>query len=265
MTPRQVTFLQLLLATRPAERRNQGVAAEMAAREGIGKVVGARVMYGPADLLAAENTLSTRGFPLVAPAPGFSRSDAPAGGSEKAGAHRVSKGLVAVVPIPCSFDLPQGTRFLPMPWADAARLPHEVVLVCENFETLMRLREFSWLAAYLKARATLAVFRGAPRYFRTDAPAALLRELSTPVLGFFDYDPKGLCMAAALPRLEALCLPPWDALEQAARKLRRDHLFAQQYHVCRAQLDALPAGALASAWARMKGSSLGLNQEGFPR
>ena len=37
MTPRQLHFLQRLVAQKPAERRNEGTAAEMAVHEGVGR------------------------------------------------------------------------------------------------------------------------------------------------------------------------------------------------------------------------------------
>jgi hypothetical protein len=265
MTPLQVAFLQRLVSDRPPYRPHRGVAAQMAEAEGLGRVAGARVIYQDRDYLAAENILRTRGHPVSAPAPGFTRSNAPTGGSEKAGAARVSQGLVALVPVNMNYQLPGGTQFLAIPWQEAARLPHEAILVCENLEPLPQLASYQWLANFIKGRPTLAVFRGGPGYFRTDATAQLLRHLATPVLGFFDFDPRGLCMAAALPRLEALCLPEWDRLEAAVNAIRRDHLFAEQVHASRAQLDALKDGDLATAWSRMKSLSKGLNQEGFPR
>ncbi|MDF2461847.1 MAG: hypothetical protein K0Q43_82 [Ramlibacter sp.] len=265
MTPRQLHFLQRLVAQKPAERRNEGTAAEMAVHEGVGRRDRSRIQYAAADFVKAQNILITRGYPVEAPASGFTRSSAPAGGSEKTGARAVSQDLVAAVPLNMAFQLPPGTNFVAMAWQDAVKLPFSAVLLCENLEALRDIRSYAWLDGFVRGRPTLAVFRGAPGYFRTDAPAALLRATDAPVLGFFDLDPQGLCFAAGTLRLEALLLPPVDVLEQRLLQLKRRHLFTQQFQKAQAQLEQLPEGQLRDLWQLLKRHSLGLDQEGFPR
>jgi hypothetical protein len=58
-------------------------------------------------------------------------------------------------------------------------------------------------------------------------------------LAFFDFDPKGLSMAASLPRREALCLPDLDVLERNAKEMGRQNLFTNSVHECRTHLDSI--------------------------
>jgi hypothetical protein len=77
----------------------------------------------------------------------------------------------------------------------ALLLAYEVLVFCENLEPMLRLHEYQWLEGFLKGRPALALFRGAPGYFRTDVANELLVLDHRPVLAFFDFDPKGLSMA----------------------------------------------------------------------
>ena len=266
MNPREVDFLRRLVAGRFAERRGEGVAARMAEQQGLGTVRGAKVLYTDADFTHARNILRNRGFELTAPSAPFTRSEAPEGGSEKTGALPVMQGQVAVVAVGMSPALvtPEN-RFLAMHWRDALALPYEVLLVCENLEPLLRLHEYRWLADFYQGRPTLALFRGAPGLFGTDAAAKLIAADDRPTLAFFDFDPKGVSMAASLPRREALCLPPWPELEAATRRAQRQTLFTQSAPGSRVHLDRVQDGEIALAWQRLRRLTLGLNQEGFPR
>jgi len=268
MKPVEVEFLRRLFTDRPEWRVLGKVSGRLADLEGVGSVSGARVNYSSADFEKAKNTLLTRGFPLKSPQAGFARSQAPAGGSEKTRAKAVMADLVAVVPLnmPAVNQAPaQG--FLAIPVMDAAAMPFEILLVCENLEPLMHIRDYEWLDGFISGRRTLAVFRGKPHLFNTAAAATLIEDLilNRPTLAFYDFDPKGLCMADSLPRREALCLPDWKELEAATRAAARTNLFTQSAHVSTAQLDATADPAISLAWSRLKHLTMGLDQEGFPK
>lgn len=266
MNPREVEFLRRLLADCATERRHGEVADRMVTAEGVGTIKGARVVYTTADHDKAVNLLKSRGFDLVGPKENFSRSEAPRGGSEKSGAQRVSNDLVAVVPMAMpDLRLPPGSM-LALSSRAAQDLSYETLLVCENLEPLLQLHTYGWLAEFTCGRATLALFRGAPGYYRTDAAAGLIQRDTRPTLAFFDFDPKGLSMAGSLPRRQGLCLPPWPVLRAAALANKRTHLFTNSAHLCRPHLDGGGLGDdIATAWARLKELSLGLDQEHFPR
>ena len=131
---------------------------------------------------------------------------------------------------------------------------------------MLRLHEYQWLAGFLKGRPALALFRGAPGYFRTNVANDLLVQDQRPVLAFFDFDPKGLSMAASVPRREALCLPPLDSLEETVRAQRRKTLYLGSVEASRPHLEAQPSGGdVGLAWGLMKRLETGLDQEHFPK
>lgn len=265
MTPAEVAFLRRLANNKPVTLRHEGVAVRMLANHQLGRQQGSRVAYTERDFESAANMLLNRQHALAAPLAPFKRSQAPSGGSEKTGALPVTHGLVGVVPLHMDHALrvPVGALMV-MPWGNAMALPFEALLVCENLEPMLELHRYTWLNEFVRGRATLAIFRGAPGLLRPDAPAQLMAADSRPVLAFFDFDPKGLSMAAALARREALCLPPWPHLEASARAQGRTDLFSTQAHVCRPHLDRVDEPDVALAWQRMKALSCGLDQEHFP-
>ena len=266
MNPNEVAWLRRLVSARPAQLPDRGVACRMAEQEGLGLRRGARVAYTEADFTQAANMLRNRGYAPEAPQAAFTRSQAPSGGSEKTGALPVSQGWVAVAAIGLAPALatPAGS-FAAMDWQAALALPYSVLLVCENLEPMVQLHDYGWLTDFYRGRPALALFRGTAGLFGTNAAAKLIAADARPTLAFFDFDPKGLAMAASLPRREALCLPPWPALEVATRQARRDHLFTNSAQTSRAQLDRVKAADIALAWQRLKLLTVGLNQEGFPR
>lgn len=264
MTPQQVAFLQRLVADRPEYRTRGTTADEMHAQEGLGRMQGTRIYYRTEDFVSAQHKLISRGFEVARPRGAYTRGEAPKGLSEKSGAQKVTHGLVAVSTLNMP-DLRVPARgFLAIPWADALALPYQVLLLVENLEALQRIGEFGWLADYVKGRMVVALYRGAPGWFRTDSASTLVASDTRPVLAFFDFDPAGLAMAASVPRREALCLPAWDLLSTSLREQQRRNLYAQSYDESRTQLDAVTDPEIALAWKRMQQLTLGLDQEHFP-
>jgi len=263
LNTKEVEFLRRLVAEQPVERSSL-LAIQFSRNEELGVVLGTKVKYHDDDFERATSLLVTRGFSLESPPRGFTRSEAPRGGSEKSGARAVAQDLVAVLPIGMEVSAPKD-GFLAMSWQSAISMHYQVLLVCENLETFLQLKEYRWLMDVIKGRPTLGLFRGMVHTFGTDSAARLIKNDHRPTLAFFDFDPRGLAMAASLPRREALCLPPWELLEPAIRNARRDHLFTNSFHGSRAQLDKERDPAIVLAWQRLKLLTKGLNQEAFPR
>lgn len=263
MSPAEVEFLRRLHAEQPATRKSD-LARYFERVEGLGQAKGTQVAYQAGDWARAATILATRGFELERAEPGFARRNAPAGGSEKTGARPVSDGLVAVqaLNMPLHMQIPRGS-FAAMPWREAMALDYQVLLICENLEPLLHLQDFRWLEDFVRGRAALVVFRGTVQIFTTGAAAQLIAADSRPTLAFFDFDPKGLQMAAAVPRRESLCLPRWPLLEALVKSARRDHLFTNSAEECRSSLDTTSAPEIALLWSRLKTLGMGLNQEGM--
>ncbi len=265
MSPQSVKFLQRLVAEGRSECRISDVARLVATGEGVGTIHGSRVLFTAADRERAANLLKSRGYEASLPVTPFTRSEAPTGGSEKSGALRVSHELVAVVPLGIPGIQVPVEGFLTLRAGAALQLPYEVLMVCENLEPMLNLARYGWLSEFLKGRPALVLFRGAPGLYRTDVAAGLLQRDHRPTLAFFDYDPKGLSMAASLPRREALCLPTFEALAAAARSTRRGDLFSNSFATSRVHLGRMAhMGDIAAAWKLMQALELGLNQEQFP-
>lgn len=265
MNQQQVAFLRRLIETEPPFRPYSAAAEYFLNAEGIGKVQGRRVVYTQRDFEVARNLLKARGFESSRQVEPVPRSQVQPGESEKWGSLRVSERLVAVVPLGLPGVLIPTGSMLCMDVRQALALPFEVLVFCENLEPMLRLHEYQWLEGFLKGRPALALFRGAPGYFRTDVANELLVQDHRPVLAFFDFDPKGLSMAASVPRREALCLPPLDSLEAAVRAQRRKTLYLGSVEVSRPHLEAQPAdGEVGLAWGLMKRLEMGLDQEHFP-
>ena len=177
----------------------------------------------------------------------------------------VSAEMVAVVPVGISgYAVPEG-GFMALPLQKALAIPYSVMLVCENMEPLQQLSSYTWLKEFYQERPVLAIFRGAPGFFRTDVAAKFIKLDERPKLAFFDFDPKGLSMAASVPGLEALCLPKAEVLEEAVLRNRRGHLFTNSYSQCSKHLNAVETPEIRVAWTMLKRLKIGLDQEHFPR
>ena len=176
-----------------------------------------------------------------------------------------SHDMVAVVPLQLQgVDAPAGSM-LCMDYRKALAMPYEVLIFCENLEPLQLIQSYQWLSSFVNERPALALFRGAPGYFRTEVAHEMVRQDTRPNLAFFDFDPKGLSMAASLPRREALCLPPMESLVAAVRANRRRDLYFQSVIEARPHLERLPHNSdIATAWEMMNSVELGLDQEHFP-
>ena len=266
LSSRLVDYLRNLVEDERTKCPAGTTAHELARDHGIGRVRGKTAYYASKDHEAAASLLTSRGYPLEHRERGGGRRDSAPGGSEKTGAAAVLANYVAVLPLHMPLRVPAGARFLAADWRELDASTFDAVLEVENLEAFVTLSSYGWLhELFIANRPTLALYRGDPRTFNTGAPAQLLRACGKPVLGFYDFDPEGLCMAASEPNLQALCLPDQEVLISAVRRYRREHLWANQVQHRRSQLEALPAGPVRSAWRLMKELQCGLPQENFPR
>lgn len=251
-------MLRGLLVNKPVQRRSQGLAGHLANTFGIGRIDQrdrGYVIYSSADFERAKTALRNGGISPAAPTP------VPTPVPVK----QADKGVVAVVPINMSgLQLP-GARCATLAGRAALALDYQVILACEKFEMFLCLDEFSWLENFIRSRRTLALFVGSFGPYRKQVAQNLIEQSTAPVLAFFDFDPRGLQRAAIIPRLEALCLPEWQDLEQALWQKKQSSVFQRELVQHRPHLDAVECEVIAPAWARMKHLQRGLELDAFPR
>lgn len=263
MTPGQVAFLRRLIQDRPESRARGEASDGLAQGDDLGQIRGSRVYYTALDFKRARDLLTSRGYDVEPPKAPFDRDQAPRGSSEKSGALPVTHQLVALQAMNMpEVVIPTGS-FLAMRWPQALAYRFEVLMVVENLRALQRLHEYRWLDGFVRGRPVLAVFRGAPDWFRIDAAAAMLAADERPVLAFFDFDPKGLAMAASVPRREALCLPDLQVLRDRTNEQRRKNLYFQSHDSAASTLNRSSDPEIQSAWKLMTELTLGLDQEHF--
>ena len=93
-----------------------------------------------------------------------------------------------------------------------ASSPTAASCLVENWESFDRIHDTD-LDLSPAGENPLVLWRGDSSDTRADHALALLRTLGVPVWAFVDYDPAGLLIAAALPGLAGIIVPPPERLE----------------------------------------------------
>lgn len=266
LIPTQIVFLQRLLADRAKLRDASGAATFFAEHHRIGMRMGRRFEYRDQDFDRATALLTSLGLSLNAVATGGPRAQMSIrpGVSEKSGTSRPHTNSVAVRTAAgkCRSDGREmwvpGSGHAVLTVQEALVLSADVLLVVENFETFRALDQYRWID--FEEENVLAIYRGDQILPLRDAKA-VIDARSEPVWAFFDFDPAGLGMAAALPRLERLVLPgdPW--LTDAVHRQKRHDLFAQQLEQYERVLDGAVHPHVSRAWKRLRALKAGLPQE----
>jgi hypothetical protein len=257
-------FLQQLVAERPVDRRSD-TATAFCSQFAIGRHVGARVEYVGQDYVKAQQLLEAEGVSVSALPAGASRADAAIhrGMSEKSGTRAPHAGSVAIKALgACSFGpqtlwTPPG-GYLVCDATVAALVDADRLLLVENLETFRQIERYSCVDR--GAYRVLTVFRG-DRVFSARASQELLESRSEPVWAFVDFDPAGLGIAAGLPRLERLVLPPQSKLVPRLRGARSVELYERSSGQWGALLEQAEHPEIRSAWQIMRTHRGGLAQE----
>lgn len=239
-------------------------------QEGIGKKDPADdgwVLYESGDFARAVEFLEDRvqTAPVAPPRPPVAPS-APPARAPAAGPAAVPElwsrpDLVAVTTINGDLQLPASGRYIVMEAREAANMRHEVILLCQNMRELLRVSNYVWLEQFVQNRATLVVFRGGVGLPGCTVASSdfLLRRSTAPVLALVDIDSAGLAVAARVPRLERLCVPSWEFVEQQmqptcgerpARRIER--------------LDGSQHEDVARGWRMLRTFPRGFPAAGFP-
>lgn len=265
LSAQEITFLQRLIAARPATRK-AGPLSLTIATYGVGRASGRSIHYGPEDLDRAAKLLENRGIPLSRPVGEMRRAETVeyAGVSEKAFGSRPHSNSVALRTAHGDCDLdgaglkPPGGGYMVLTTEDAMRVRCDRLLLVENLETFRHLHRYEWMT-YGRGN-TLAIFRGDPTFSVADA-AKVLAARGEPVDAFVDFDPAGLSIAASLPRLAHLIVPDERWLISAIRERKRYDLYDAQIGVYGAKLAASTHPDIVRLFALLKELRQGYCQE----
>ncbi|MDR7152040.1 hypothetical protein J2W49_004016 [Hydrogenophaga palleronii] len=260
----QITFLRHLASGVAAEKAATQAADFFHTQHGLGQRAGSRYLYGEIDTDRARQLLINRGIALASAVQALRRSDAANNnpGNEKSGtlsphfdsvAIKTAHGQCLLERVPVARS---GYQVVTLDQANSVRT--DVLLVVENLESFRFLERNCWID--FQEKSVLAVFRG-DNVLRADIATRLLESRTEPVWAYFDFDPAGLGMAARLPRLERLLLPPEGILSAAARRSNQVHLFADQMAQWATTLDADGREMLTTPWRHMQRIRMGLAQE----
>ncbi len=148
----------------------------------------------------------------------------------------------------------------------AQTIGHDALLIVENLQTFDEIHRVSPLVMQgLAAENPLVVYRGDTQGgARVDAMHRLITQTSLPVYAFVDYDPAGVVIAAGLPRLHQLLIPPLAELSHLiqARGIARRYL--EQVAAARHVLQRIENDErLAPLWKIIHAAGKGLPQEYF--
>lgn len=265
LSPTEASFLQRLVADRRERRRMSQSALWFVEHYGLGVPFARHVEYQARHFDQARELLELHGLPLEALGPRASRADSAkfTGQSEKTRSRAPWADSVAVKPIG-SAGGPWDARgaFLVLTVDEAVQMPCERLLVVENLETFRYLQDYKWLVSMevFRARSVLALYRGDSTTSAADS-AHVLRRRTEPVCAFTDFDPAGLGIAAALPRLERLLLPGTEWLKRAARGARSLELYERSRAQYEAVLEVAAHADIREAWTLMKSLRAGVSQE----
>lgn len=197
------------------------------------------------------------GADLLIAAPGSTRLETAAQGfiDEKVAPRRPDDGFVLVKgALPASLPALAPELSLRVPLAKLELADVGQVLVIENLDSFDAWEHYQ---APAELEGCLVLYRGHGGLAR--GTRQLLADLlpTTRVTVFADYDPAGLCIAASLPRADALLLPELD--QHLLAKGSREHFLRQARQS--AHLDGLELDGWQAVWDEMKRHQLSIKQQ----
>jgi hypothetical protein len=264
--PGQLRFLQRLVKVKPERTAMSNVAAWFSEHHAVGTLFARHIEYRSQHHAIAEQLLRAHELPVAALPSNASRADAAmyAGMSEKTQSRPPMSDGVAMKTLGGRVNVAgwQGGglagAYLVGTIAHACAVEADRVMVVENLETFRWLEDYRWLRP--GELRILVLYRGDRDMALRDA-MAVLEARTDPVWAFFDFDPAGLGMANALPRLERIVLPGQEWLTGAAKGARSVALFESSRAQYERQLDRAKQAAVASAWDLLKSLRGGVSQE----
>lgn len=165
--------------------------------------------------------------------------------------------------------LPDGADLgLPLEAVLESPIQHDGILLVENkqtFHEIWRVRED--LLTGGGALNPLVVFRGdAEGGSRVDAVHRLIAETDAAVYAFVDFDPAGMVIASALPRLDRVVFPDLDELSGLLEAHGLSERFMKQQAAYTMMLERLESDStIGPLWGVIRHAGKGLPQEFFHR
>jgi hypothetical protein len=263
----------LLRVVQSAEERfaSSRVLASFIEGYGIGRHKGAGLLFDAADKSRIREILQAEGIdPMtnLAAWDGITRAEAlRLGPNEKFAATPVKRQRVAVKTLPGKPLNLDGRALILPPTCHldvegptvAGLLDHDTVLLVENWEPFNRIQDVA-LDLSQAGDNPLIVWRGDNTATSPDYALALLRALDVPVWAFVDYDPAGLLIANALPRLVGLIAPETDRLERDLSEGLSDR-YQSQLPMTSTALDISGNEQVRALWSLIRRHGRALPQE----
>ena len=148
------------------------------------------------------------------------------------------------------------------------RIGHDSLLVVENLQTFDDIHEVGTdVMGALADRNPLVLYRGdAQGGARADAVHALIERTTLPVYAFVDFDPAGLIIASAFPRLDQLLSPELVKLESLIRTSGITRRYLEQVAAASHALERLESDPrIGPMWEVIRRVGKALPQEYFHR
>ncbi len=138
---------------------------------------------------------------------------------------------------------------------------HDWIVVVENWECF---NDIHIAAARLEfpGRNPVIVWRGDKDDVRADSLITLIGSLTQPVAAFVDYDPAGLVIAKALPRLYKIVAPDLNELRKLMMQGLEDR-YLDQLTTCQNALDKCSDQNILELWTIIRTAGRALPQEYF--
>ncbi|GAB6069915.1 hypothetical protein JCM30760_10120 [Thiomicrorhabdus hydrogeniphila] len=236
--------------------------------EMIGLIQGKKLVFETSDLSRIEGFLDINGYPRTSTEYDFSSRAHAAESlpSEKMATTTVTHDRVLVKSINEFFEL-HGVTFpafhgIEFKVEQALQLDGSQVVLIENLELFLKAEDYKQFTTLLNNDALL-IYRGGTGIFSTKASIEFLQKFSGERIGFFDFDPAGLCRLGH-KNLDSVILPDFECigLNQLKSGSREDVFYQQlpKYQHCLEEL-ILGSSELTDFAGFMKEAQLAVMQE----
>lgn len=236
--------------------------------EMIGSIQGKKLVFETSDLPKIEGFLDINGYPHTSTEDDFSSRTKAAESlpNEKMAITTVTHDRILVKSINESFEL-DGVTFpafhgIEFQVEQALQLNVSQVVLIENLELFLKAEDYKQFTTLLNNDALL-IYRGGTGIFSTKASVDFLQKFSRERIGFFDFDPAGLCRLGH-KSLDSVILPNFECMSlNQLQRLSREDVFYQQLPKYQHCLEELISSSckLAEYALFMKEAQLAIMQE----